>query len=454
MTERLTLENLSRFTGEPPERLEDWRRRGLLKGSEDDGFVHEDIERVRLVTLCLRRGIALDDIVEAAGQQGMIERYVELVSAESGGHWYSLAEAAETMSLDVETVRRLWAATGFTAEQGEMLTDDDIEAIAVFKGLMDAGFPENALVEGARVYSDSLSRVAEMESKLFHFYIHKRLEAEGVSEDELLRRLEAAGDTARPLIEPAILYFHRKSWQRSIREDCVMHVAEVAGLIKTGDVPGQLQAAVVFIDLSSFTPLAEAMGDATAADVLERFSIIVRRAVGAYDGRIVKQIGDAFMLFFLSARSAVACALEIDAKAAKEPQFPAVRAGIQWGDLLYREGDYVGSNVNIAARLASEADRHQVLVTAEVRREAAGVEGIEFMRLGKRTLKGLGGRFELYAARSTSRAVEEKHIDPVCGMELAPAEVAAHLTLEGEERCFCSEDCLRKFIAAPERYQK
>ena len=53
------------------------------------------------------------------------------------------------------------------------------------------------------------------------------------------------------------------------------------------------QAAVVFIDLSSFTPLAEAMGDATAAEVLERFSNIVRRSVGAFDGRVVKQIGDA-----------------------------------------------------------------------------------------------------------------------------------------------------------------
>ncbi len=452
MSQRLTLEDLSRFTGEPPERLEEWRRRGLLKGSDDDGFAREDIERVRLVSLCLRRGIALDAIVDAAGRYGMIERYVDLASAAPGDRWHSLAEAAEVIGLDVETVRRLWAATGYTAEQGEMLTDDDIEAITVFKRLMEAGFPENALVEGARVYSDSMSRVAEMESKLFHFYIHKRLQAEGMPEEELFRRVETAGDAARPLIEPTLLYFHRKSWQRSIREDWVMHVAEEAGLIKTGDVPGQLQAAIVFIDLSSFTPLAEAMGDATAADVLDRFSIIVRRSVGAFDGRVVKQIGDAFMIIFQSARSAVACALEIDAETAKEPQFPAVRAGIQWGDLLYREGDYVGTNVNIAARLASEADRHQVLVTADVRREAAELDGIEFLRLGKRALKGLGGRFELFAARSTGAAAAEKHIDPVCGMEMTDAEVSARLTLEGEDRAFCSEDCLRKFIASPERY--
>ena len=450
----LTLDDLSRFTGEPRERLEEWRRRELLSGSEGEDFVREDIERVRLVAMCLRRGIALDDIAEASQKHGVTQRYVDMVSEASTGRWYSIAEAAEAIGLDVEIVRRLWDATGMTADQGEMLTDEDIEAMIVFKRLMDAGFPENALIEGGRVYADSLSRVAEMESKLFHFYIHKRLQAEGISEEELLDRVEAAGDTARPLIEPTLLYFHRKSWQRSIREDWVMHVAEEAGLIKTGAVPGQLQSAVVFIDLSSFTPLAEAMGDATAADVLDRFSQIVRRSVGAFDGRVVKQIGDAFMLVFQSARSAVACALEIDTETANEPQFPAIRAGIQWGDLLYREGDYVGSNVNIAARLASEADRHQVLVTADVRREAANTPGVEFVQLGKRTLKGLGGRFELFAARSTTADAGEKHIDPVCGMEMSDAEVSARLTLEGEDRCFCSEDCLRKFIASPERYTK
>ena len=298
----LTLDDLSRFTGEPPERLQEWRRRELLSGSEGEDFVREDIERVRLVAMCLRRGIALDDITEASQRDGVIQRYVDMVSEASTGRWYSLAEAAEAIDLNVDTVRRLWDATGFTADQGEMLTDEDIEALAVFKRLMDTGFPENALVEGGRVYADSLARVAEMESKLFHFYIHKRLQAEGISEQELLRRVETAGDAARPLIEPTLLYFHRKSWQRSIREDWVMHVAEEVGLIKTGDVPGQLQSAVVFIDLSSFTPLAEAMGDATAADVLDRFSIIVRRSVGAFDGRVVKQIGDAFMLVFQSAR--------------------------------------------------------------------------------------------------------------------------------------------------------
>jgi YHS domain-containing protein len=43
-------------------------------------------------------------------------------------------------------------------------------------------------------------------------------------------------------------------------------------------------------------------------------------------------------------------------------------------------------------------------------------------------------------------------VDPVCGMELGAGEAAARLSLEGEERVFCSQQCLQRFVAAPERY--
>jgi class 3 adenylate cyclase/YHS domain-containing protein len=160
------------------------------------------------------------------------------------------------------------------------------------------------------------------------------------------------------------------------------------------------------------------------------------------------------MLVFQDARSAVACALEVKMRAAQEPQFPAVRAGIQWGSVLYREGDYVGSNVNIASRLANDGARHQILVTAEVRKEAAGLPDIEFARLGKRRLKGLPEQLEVFEVRSSAAAESGRVVDPVCGTELSPGEVAATLAIEGSERAFCSEGCLRKFVVAPERYTK
>jgi len=257
-----------------------------------------------------------------------------------------------------------------------------------------------------------------------------------------------------PLIEPTVLYFHRKGLARAVREDAVIHMQEDTGLTEAPQVPGQLTATIAFVDLSSFTPLTVAMGDEAAAQVLERFSEIVREASSRSEGRVVKQIGDAFMLVFPDPRSAVLCMVEIDRRTADEPSFPAVRGGAHSGPVLYREGDYLGTTVNVAARLVAEAERHQVLVTAAVRKEAGSLPGVEFVPLGTRRLKGLSDEVEVFAARGRlGEARSERRVDPVCGMELAAGETAATLALEGREEAFCSQECLQRFVAAPERYR-
>ena len=77
---------------------------------------------------------------------------------------------------------------------------------------------------------------------------------------------------------------------------------------------------------------------------------------------------------------------------------------------------------------------------------------MEFVGLGKRRLKGIAEELELFAARPAEATARERVVDPVCGMELRPTEVAARLALEGKEVAFCSQECLRRFVGAPERY--
>jgi adenylate cyclase len=449
MASEVSIEELARRTGEPAKRLRQWRSLGLIGAEGAMGFRGEDVERARLVQLFLRRGIGLEAIAEAA-RSGVLDRFAMMVLPGTGPT-YSVAEAAEIVGLDLDLVRRVWTAPGFL-EQGEIVGEEDLEGLRLLKAAMEAGFPEEALIQFVRVYTDALGRVAEAEARLFHFYIHERLKAEGLSGRELREASAVAGDRSASLVEPVVLFFHRKAWQRAIREIAVVQVAEEAGLLAKPDVPGQVQAAIVFVDLCSFTPLADAMGDVAAAEVLTRFSDLVREAAGRWEGRVVKQIGDAFMVVFPEPRSAVAAALEIEDRTAAEPQFPASRSSVHWGSVLYREGDYVGSIVNVTSRVVAEAQRHQVLVTAEASREARGLAEVEFVPLGKRQLKGLVDELELFEARRRAAAATEKAMDPVCGTELSPTEVAARLALEGKERVFCSEECLRRFVAAPERY--
>ena len=75
---------------------------------------------------------------------------------------------------------------------------------------------------------------------------------------------------------------------------------------------------------------------------------------------------------------------------------PLPRIGIHYGETLYRDGDYYGREVNLAARVAARAAGGEVLVTRPVV-ERAGPH-LEFERIGEVRLKGFGDATELFLA--------------------------------------------------------
>ena len=135
------------------------------------------------------------------------------------------------------------------------------------------------------------------------------------------------------------------------------------------------------------------------------------------------------------------------ASAAQEEHFPALRIGINTGPVLYRVGDYVGNTVNIASRISAVAMPNQIIVTESVAKEAEAA-GLTVTSAGVRMLRGIEEPVELYRV---SHARETSTQDPVCGMRILE-EAAARLTWSGVEYSFCSEDCLKRFVAEPARY--
>ena len=71
--------------------------------------------------------------------------------------------------------------------------------------------PADALVQLERMYNDALTRVAEAETRLLQFYVHQRLGGEGLAGSELEAATEQMSAPLRGLVEPAVLYFHRKA---------------------------------------------------------------------------------------------------------------------------------------------------------------------------------------------------------------------------------------------------
>lgn len=356
------------------------------------------------------------------------------------------AEAAQRAGIDAATFERLWAASGLR-DQSEAF-EEDVEALHLVATALEVGLPVAALVQILRVLSDSLGKVSETMTRVFHLYVHERFRAEGLHGEELLAATESLAVPMFDLIEPAVLYFHRKAWERANREDLLLHVLE--DTTPPAVVPGELVRTILFVDLSSFTPLTEVMGDAVAARIVERFSEMVRETALGCDGQVVKQIGDEFMLVFPTPASAVAFGVGMRTAAAAEPRFPALRIGANAGSVLYREGDYVGANVNLAARVTSAATRNQFLVTHAVA-EASPTPDVRFRTVGTRSLKGIADDVHLFEV--VSAAGERIRVaDPVCGMELDDASADAHLSWDGRSLQFCSERCLRRFLDRPDAY--
>src|SRR5207247_7439789 len=102
----LTLEQLARYTGEPEERLRDWRSRGIIGDDARDDLSLDDFERVRLVQLFLRRGINLDAIVETM-HSNSFDWFYNFPWRATEGPSYSLAEAAELTGGTVAVMTRL-----------------------------------------------------------------------------------------------------------------------------------------------------------------------------------------------------------------------------------------------------------------------------------------------------------------------------------------------------------
>jgi class 3 adenylate cyclase/YHS domain-containing protein len=443
-----SIDELATAIAEPVDRVQAWLALGVLGVVGPDGRLPADVPvRARLVRLCLDHGIDMDVIARWA-RTGEMDRHVALLAPAGVRPTYNLSTTAGRLGIDGASLERLCRGIGLVPG---VFDDEDLAALALFKRARDAGFPEDALVQLVRVLKDAMDRVADAEAHLFHFYVRRALQARGLAGEALQTAVWAVGEATAGLDAPALQYFHRRALRHALEHTAVLEVAEHLSSVE--QPPGQLEVTIVFVDLSGFTALTEAMGDVKTAEVLDRFSGLVRESVTAFGGHVVKQIGDAFLLVFHEPRAAVACALDIEARVTAAPAFPAVRAGIHHGPVLYREGDYVGATVNLAARVVAEADRHQVLVTEAVRTAVRTGGDVELVRLPKRTVKGVRDEIVLYDVRPATVGPRALRVtDPVCAMELGPGEDAARLVLEGHEYRFCSDDCLRRFVAAPQRY--
>ena len=128
----------------------------------------------------------------------------------------------------------------------------------------------------------------------------------------------------------------------------------------------------LFADLRGYTTYVETHGDRAAATLIADYRLLVRTHVATSAGGEIKTEGDSFYVVFSTARAALDCAIAIlrDAErdVADHPDRPlAIGVGIHAGEPVAHDGQYVGSAVNIAARLGQVAGAGELLISDTVR---------------------------------------------------------------------------------------
>ena len=158
----------------------------------------------------------------------------------------------------------------------------------------------------------------------------------------------------------------------------------------------------LFTDIEGSTGLLQDLGREAFVRLLDRHAEILRTAVADQKGVELHTEGDSFFVVFSAAsdalRAAVAAQRALAAHPGSDDNAIRVRMGLHTGEGVPGGDDYVGLDVNRAARIAAAAHGGQIVISEATRVLVAGdvPDGVRFRDLGLHELKGLERRERLH----------------------------------------------------------
>ncbi len=158
--------------------------------------------------------------------------------------------------------------------------------------------------------------------------------------------------------------------------------------------PERVLATVLFTDIVDSTARAAELGDARWRELVLAHHALVRRQLTRHRGIEIDTAGDGFFASFDGPARAIRCACAIS-EGVRELGIE-IRAGLHTGECERIDQKVGGIAVNIGARVASQAEAGEVLVSSTVRDLVAG-SGIAFRERGVTELKGVPGEWRLFA---------------------------------------------------------
>ncbi len=137
------------------------------------------------------------------------------------------------------------------------------------------------------------------------------------------------------------------------------------------------EVTIVFTDLVGFSAWALQAGDEATLRLLRRVAQAAEPPLLDAGGHIVKRMGDGAMVVFTDAFTAVRATMaarEAVQTVEVEGYTPRMRAGIHTGRPQRLGGDWLGVDVNIAARVMDRATRGELIISEKTLEEIPAIE--------------------------------------------------------------------------------
>jgi len=161
---------------------------------------------------------------------------------------------------------------------------------------------------------------------------------------------------------------------------------------------------ILLTDIKGFTDKTSSKTRAAISTMLDEHRAVVLPLLEARGGRLIKTIGDAFLMTFESPTNAVLAGVDVQEALSKLNEGRAaadrldIRIAINSGEVNLMESDVFGEAVNITARIESIAEAGQVYFTEAVYLAMNKAE-VPSSEIGLMQLKGIPEKIRVYKVR-------------------------------------------------------
>jgi len=294
-------------------------------------------------------------------------------------------DTAEAAGIDHDLAERFWHAVGMPRldKQTVAFSEADVDALIRLKTMLEAGYPIDDLITTSRLVGRAMSRISDAHTRSFRDRLVGPLLAAGPEEaGQAAALVRHVVDLVAPLME----YSYRRHIDAALQNIAAADSDQLSEKLAAG-----------FTDLVAFSKLVDELREDELSNLIERFEGVVMDACIDNGVRLVKIVGDSALFVSSEPVRALRAALEILERVKADENLPEARAGLDYGAVVPRAGDYFGRPVNVAARITDVA-RPGSLVASEQFVATLPEGEVELSRMRAQRLKNVG-RVSLFRLR-------------------------------------------------------